>query len=90
MDFTWEDLAYQVGVSVGQDGPKRRRRWQDQDEYDAEYMHTECTRFNRARDEELRQCCKEAGVTRYALIGHLLRAWMASWHEYQATHNRGV
>lgn len=82
MDLRWSGIAYQVGVEAGKAGPSERRRWFLQNEWDAENMRTESTRFPLDLDTELRQCCREAHVTRYALIAYLLRAWMAAWRTY--------
>lgn len=81
--YEWAHQAYRVAAEAGQDGPAARRRWARQAEYDAENMHTECTRFNNDQDARLRQCCREAEVTRYALIGYLLRSWMDAWETYR-------
>lgn len=82
MDLRWSDLAYQVAVEAGKEGLKERRRWYAQNEWDAEHMRTESTRFPLDLDTQLRQCCREAHVTRYTLINYLLRAWMAAWRTY--------
>ena len=79
----WIDQAYDAAVSAGKEGRAARRKWAGQNAYDQSYMRTESTRFTRDQDEELRRCCKEAGVTRYTLIAYLLRAWMAAWQTYQ-------
>lgn len=79
----WANQAYRVAADAGKDGPAARRRWAGQNEYDADNMHTECTRFNSEQDTKLRRCCREARVTRYALIAYLLRAWMAEWETYR-------
>lgn len=85
-DFKWAEQAYKVAAEAGKDGQAARRRWAGQNEYDADNMHTECTRFNNTQDARLRRCCREARVTRYTLISYLLRCWMAAWETYQ---NRG-
>lgn len=82
MDLRWSGIAYQVGVEAGKVETKERRRWFLQDEYDADHMHTESTRFPTDLDEKLRRYYLEAGVTRYTLIAYLLRAWMAAWQTY--------
>ena len=79
MDTRWADIAYRLGMEAAQEGPERRRRWAGQNEWDAEHMRTESTRFTADQDEELRRCCREAGVTRYTLISYLLQVWMAAW-----------
>ena len=81
MDTRWADIAYRLGLEAAQEGPERRRRWARQNEWDAEHMHTESTRFTTAQDEQLRRCCREAGVTRYTLISYLLQTWMAAWQQ---------
>lgn len=81
--YEWTGPAYKVAAEAGKDGRAARRRWARQDEYDAENMHTECTRFNSVQDARLRRCCQEAGVTRYTLISYLLRMWMAAWETYR-------
>lgn len=83
MDTRWSDAAYKVAVEAGQDEYLQRRRWASGHEWDAENMRTESTRFTKRQDEELRQCCKEARVTRYTLINYMLRTWMAAWKNYQ-------
>lgn len=75
----WKKIAYQVAENAGKEGGQTRRRWAGQNEYDADNMHTECTRFNNIQDKRLRRCCKEARITRYALIGYLLKVWMEEW-----------
>ena len=75
----WKEAAQQVSISAAEADSLARRRWAGQNEWDAEHMCTESTRFTAAQDEELRRCCREARVTKYTLIGHLLRAWMAAW-----------
>ncbi len=82
MDLRWSDLAYQGAAEAGTAGPQERRRWYAQNEWDAEHMRTESTRFPLDLDTELRQCCREAHVTRYTLINYLLRAWMTAWKAY--------
>ena len=79
----WSTDAYQTAVQAAKADPLTRRRWAGQNEWDAEHMCTESPRFTAAQDEELRRCCREARVTRYTLIGHLLRAWMAAWKNSQ-------
>jgi len=83
MDLRWSEQAYQTAVAAGQASSAERRRWEGQNEWDAENMCTESTRFTVDRDEELRQCCREANITRYTLINYLLRTWMAAWKHYQ-------
>lgn len=82
-NMAWMERALKVASEAGRDGPAARRRWTGQNEYDADNMHTECTRFNNAQDERLRRCCREARVTRYTLISYLLRCWMAAWETFQ-------
>lgn len=82
MDIRWSSTAYRVGTEAGKVVPKERRRWFMQNEYDADHMRSESTRFPAYLDEELRRYCLEAGVTRYTLIAYLLRAWMAAWQAY--------
>ena len=82
MDIRWSSTAYRVGVEAGKAEPEERRRWYLQNEYDADHMRSESTRFPAYLDEELRRYCLEAGVTRYTLIAYLLRAWMAAWQTY--------
>lgn len=79
----WAEQAYQIAAEVGKDGYPARRRWAGQNRYDEENIFTESTRFNADRDDRLRQYCREAGVTRYALISYLLRSWMAAWETYR-------
>ena len=76
-------VAWEVSKNAAQEGPVKRRRWAGQNDYDADYMHTESTRFTIEQDRKLRQCCREARVTRYTLINYLLRAWMAGWEAYK-------
>lgn len=78
-DYEWTEQARRVAAEAGKAGQAARRRWAGQNEYDAENMHTECTRFNNREDARLKRCCREARVTRYALIGYLLRCWMEAW-----------
>lgn len=80
--ISWSRIAWEIARDAARAEPSTRRRWAGQNEWDAEHMHTESTRFPRCWDEELRRCCREAGVTRYALISYLLRAWMAAWEVY--------
>lgn len=82
-DYAWAEQAYRVAAEAGKDGPAARRRWAGQEEYDADNMCTESTRFNRREDARLRRYCREARVTRYTLIGYLLRMWMAAWETYR-------
>lgn len=79
----WTIQAYQTAAAAAKEDYHARRRWAGQNAYDADNMHTECTRFNAAMDARLRRCCKEARITRYALISYLLRAWMAAWETYR-------
>lgn len=83
MDFRWSETAYQVAAEAGKEGSAARRRWGQQDLWDAENMRTVSTRLTLDQDAELRQCCQEAHVTRYALTNYLLRAWMAAWWAYR-------
>nr|WP_325298643.1 hypothetical protein [uncultured Dysosmobacter sp.] len=83
MDTRWSTAAYKTAVEAAREERPARRRWDGQNEWDADNMRTESTRFTRALDEKLRQCCKEAGVTRYTLINYLLRVWMAAWETYR-------
>ena len=76
---SWSRIAWEIARDAAGEEPSGRRRWAGQAAWDAEHMHTESTRFPLSWDAELRRCCQEAGVTRYALIAHLLRAWMAAW-----------
>ena len=45
MDLRWSGIAYQVAAEAGKAGPKERRRWYAQNEWDAEHMRTESTAF---------------------------------------------
>ena len=75
----WSIDAYQTAMQAAKADSLTRRRWAGQNEWDAEHMCTESTRFTADRDAELRRCCREAGITRYTLIGYMLRTWMAAW-----------
>lgn len=79
--YEWMEEAYQIAAEAGRKRPAMRERWVRQDQYDKDNMHTESTRFNKEQHARLRRCCREAQVTRYALISYLLRTWMA---EYEA------
>ena len=81
MNVRWSRIAHRAAVDAGRERRKERRRWM-KTEWDRENVRTESTRFTAEQDEELRQCCREAGVTRYALIAYLLRTWMAAWRAY--------
>lgn len=83
MEKDWKIPAYEAAVEAAKEGQPGRRRWASQNEWDAENMRTESTRFPLDRDRLLRQYCREARVTRYTLIGYLLRAWMAAWAVYR-------
>lgn len=82
-NLKYAELAWPIAVDAARDGPMARRRWAGQNDYDADNMRTESTRFTAAQDLDLRQCCREARVTRYTLINYLLRSWMAAWHTYK-------
>lgn len=82
MDTKWSTAAYETAVQAAKEDSQARRRWSGQNEWDANNMRTESTRFTRTLDEDLRQYCREAGVTRYTLISYLLRVWMAAWRAY--------
>lgn len=73
----WSKDAFLAAVGFAAE-PKTRKRWPGQDDWDAENMVTESTRFTKEADERLRRLCKEAGVTRYHLIAYMLHAWMAA------------
>ena len=75
----WTVDAYRAATQAAGEDYLTRRRWAGQNEWDAEHMRTESTRFTVDQDEELRRCCREARVTKYTLIGYLLRTWMAAW-----------
>lgn len=77
----WSIDAYQTAMQAAKADSLTRRRWAGQNEWDAENMRTESTRFTADRDAELRRCCREAGITRYTLIGYMLRTWMAAWQQ---------
>ena len=77
----WSIDAYQTAMQAAKADSITRRRWAGQNEWDAENMRTESTRFTADRDAELRRCCREAGITRYTLIGYMLRTWMAAWQQ---------
>lgn len=79
MDVRWSAPAYQAATQAAGEDKQARRRWDGQNDWDRENMCSESTRFTADLDAELRQCCKEAGVTRYTLIAYLLRTWMAAW-----------
>lgn len=83
MDLRWSAAAYKVAVEAGKADEWTRRRWAAKNRWDAEHMCTESTRFTVKLDQELRRCCKEAGVTRYTLISYLLQTWMAAWEAYR-------
>ena len=85
----WSRPAYEAAMEGAKELPFRRRRWAWQNEYDAQNMRTESTRFPLDEDIRLRQCCREAHVTRYTLINYLLRTWMAAWEVYGRQDNRG-
>lgn len=82
MDEAWKSRAYTAAMQAAEEEPSRRRRWRLQAQWDRRNLKTESTRFPRELDEQLRRCCKEAGVTRYALIAYMLRAWMSAWRIY--------
>lgn len=82
-NWKYAELAHPIATAAGRDGPIARRRWAGQNDYDADNMVTESTRFTAAQDLDLRQCCHEAHVTRYTLINYLLRSWMAAWKTYK-------
>ena len=82
-NLKYAELATPVAVGAARDGPVARRRWGRQNEYDADHMHTESTRFTMEQDQRLRRYCREARVTRYTLISYLLRTWMAAWEAYK-------
>ena len=71
MDTRWADIAYKLGLEAAREGPERRRRWAGQNEWDAEHMHTESTRFTTAQDEQLRRC--SVLRARYLLYGSVNR-----------------
>ena len=81
MDDQCYEVAYRVAADAGKAKRLDRRRWL-KTQWERDNMRTESTRFTVEMDAELRRCCRQAGVTRYALIAYLLRAWMAAWKVY--------
>lgn len=78
MHTEWSVPAFMAAIYCAED-PKPRRRWDGQDDWDADHMVTESTRFTIENDARLREICKQAGVTRYHLISYLLHTFMAAW-----------
>lgn len=78
-DMKWVLPAYQAGTNAAMPEGRKRMRWARQKEWDGDHIFTESTRLPADLDRKLRQYCREAGVTRYHLIGYMLRAWMAAW-----------
>ena len=78
MNTEWSIPAFMAAIYCA-DEPKPRRRWDGQNDWDAEHMVTESTRFTIENDARLREICKQAGVTRYHLIAYLLHTFMAAW-----------
>lgn len=78
MNTEWSVPAFVAAIYCAED-PKPRRRWDGQDDWDAEHMVTESTRFTIENDARLREICRQAGVTRYYLIAYLLHTFMAAW-----------
>lgn len=88
---TNRDIAYGVAVDAAEFGlldakgvtsPRRRRRrkrWTQQIAYDNEYMATVSTRLPKHEALLLVQCCREAGITRHALLRYMLQTWCAAW-----------
>lgn len=69
--------AYQAACTAAFDAaaaPKKVRRRQN--DWDAANIRTESTRLPIAEDQRLRKLCKQMHITRYQLIGYMLRTWM--------------
>ena len=69
MDIRWSSTAYRVGVEAGKAEPQERRRWYMQNEYDADHMRSESTRFTAEQDYLLR-----AWMAAWQAYGRLLDA----------------
>lgn len=80
MNLEWSTDAFLAAVGCA-DEPRPRKRWAGQNDWDAENMVTESTRFTVENDARLRRLCREAGVTRYYLISYMLHTWMAAREE---------
>ena len=89
---TNRDIAYGVAVDAAELGlldakgvtsPRRRRRrrerWAQQIAYDKANIVTISTRLPKHEAQLLLQCCKEAGITRHALLRYMLQTWCAAW-----------
>lgn len=81
MAFTWENAAHHAAIETV-NHPQNRDR---QARWDLENLITESTKFTRDEDAELRQLCKEAGITRHQLIKCLLREWVKAWNGRKGT-----
>ena len=80
MKTEWSTDAFLTAIGLAEN-PKSRKRWPGQNDWDAENMVTESTRFTTENDQRLRRLCREAGVSRYHLISYMLHAWMAAREE---------
>lgn len=60
---------------------EERRRWHGQNGWDSEHMRTVSTRLPTEEAARLERYCREAGITRYQLIGYMVKTWMAGWEE---------
>lgn len=87
---TNRDIAYGVAVDAAEHGlldakgvnaPRRRRRskWARQIAYDEAYLMTVSTRLPKHEAQLLMQCCREANITRHALLRYMLQTWCAAW-----------
>lgn len=80
MKTEWSTDAFLTAIGLAEN-PKSRKRWPGQNDWDAENMVTESTRFTIENDQRLRRLCREAGVSRYHLISYMLHTWMAAREE---------
>lgn len=75
----WKPAASMAAIEAAAAPRSERRRWAGQNEWDKDNMETVSTRVTKAAAERIKRACRQAGVTRYALVAHLLREWLETW-----------
>lgn len=81
LDVRWSAPAWTAATIAAATPREERRRWSGQNGWDAEHMRTVSTRLPTEEAARLERYCREAGITRYQLLGYMIKTWMAGWEE---------